>query len=144
MDIVLNPRTKTCTADTVSSTGPRPLSSQAPLTAPLQRSKPGRGCLSVLIPPPKAWPRGMEGSRYLCVEHILVIISQLQPGPALCKSRTVTLSFRQLLQRLFSIFPAPIQPAAWCCVPGTQPSIRPFLTRSSVRISCSKQFLCLL
>lgn len=39
----------------------------------------------------------------------------------------VTLSFRQLLQPLFSILPALLQPTAKCCVPEIHPSIWPFL-----------------
>lgn len=98
MDPVLNPRTESCTGATGCGMGPRP--SRAALTAPLQRRKPGRGCLGVLIPPPTARPTGVEGSWYLCMGHTLVIVSWLQPGPvfALRSARTATLNFRQLLQ----------------------------------------------
>lgn len=61
-----------------------------------------------------------------------------------CDSRNTTVSIKQLLQPFyfcpFSLLPHSPQPR--CCVPGAQPSIRPFLTRTGVRISCSKQFLC--
>jgi len=104
-------------------------------TAPLQRRKPGRASSSLLRKPSQAgwkaaavWAWGLSWLSFLGFSQVLHLPWEVQSqdcDPELCAAFAAPL------------FHFPWKLAARCCVPGVQPSIRPFLTRCGVRISCS-------
>lgn len=88
---------------------------------PADLGTPGRGDIWQRVPwcphpSPKRLSGGMKSSQCLCTGHILIIVLQLQPGPAFALGNATPeprLCIKQLLQPFFlSIFPAPTQPAA--------------------------------
>lgn len=119
---------------------------------PADLGTPGRGDTWQRVPwcphpSPKCLSGGMKSSQCLHGAHPDYCSSASARScicSGKCDSRTTTVSIKQLLHPFsfcpFSLLPHSPQPR--CCVPGVQPSIRPFLTRTGVGISCSKQFLC--